>query len=455
MSSLFGTMSIAVGALLAEQGALNATANNVANANTPGYSRLRPVLVEQDPVNLGSLTIGAGVSLQSLQSVRDPILELRLQQETQQQGRQDSLVSGMNQVQVMFVSSSGDIGTQLSNFFTAVNQLSSDPANLSLRQGVLTAAGNLANSFRTVAQNLTRQRQSVDLSVNQSVQQVNVLTGQIASLNGNIKSMEDLRQDASAFIDQRDVLIGQLSTLIDVTNIRSDNGLTLTTSNGTALVSGNQNFTLTTKLDVSGVQHIFGQGADITDKLTSGKLAGLLQVRDQEIPNLLGQLDTLAAGFANAINTAHRSGFDLSGNPGIDLFAPPPLSGQGAAANMGVAIVDPALVAASSDGSPGSNGNVNILAAVHDQPVASGRTATDFYAGIVFGVGSVVSNGLAEQSASKMILQQLQDERGSISGVSLDEEAANLIQYQRAYQASARVVSTINDILDTTINLGR
>jgi len=457
VSSLFGTLSIAVRALQADQGALNASSNNVANANTPGYSRQVPVLVQGDPIRLNNVTYGTGVVLQKIESLRDPILQIRIQEETQQQGDLSAFVSGMNQLQVMFNGNSGnDLGRQFSNFFASLDQLSTDPSNLSLRQGVLTAGGNLANSFRTISQNLTTQRQNLDLSVKEAVGQVNSLTGQIAKLNGQITQLTNIHEDASSLIDQRDQLINQLSGLIDVSNIQSDNnGLTLTTSNGTPLVAGQVSFDLTTQQDSSGVYHVYSQGTDVTSKLSSGSLAGMIAVRDQKIPALLTNLDTLAVGFADAFNTAHRAGYDLSGAQGGDFFLDPPASGVGAAASMAVAITDPSQVAASSDGSPGNNGNVATLSAVHDQAIVNGQTATDYYAGLVFGVGNDVSDATAQQDASQLILNQLQDQRGSISGVSLDEEAANLILYQRAYEASARIVSVINDILETTINLGQ
>jgi flagellar hook-associated protein 1 FlgK len=122
---------------------------------------------------------------------------------------------------------------------------------------------------------------------------------------------------------------------------------------------------------------------------------------------------------------------------------------------MSVQITDAAQIAASSDGSPGSNGNVAQLLAVHDQGVAGGKKPLDYYANLVFGIGSDVANGTAEQDATGLVLGQLQDQRGSVSGVSLDEEAANLLQYQRAYEAAAKVVTTINDMLQTAVNLGR
>jgi flagellar hook-associated protein 1 FlgK len=454
MGSLYGSLAIATGALGAEQGALDATTNNVANVNTPGYSRLRPVLVESNPIIVGSVGYGTGVSLEKLQGLPDSILQKRIEEEIQQQGQLNASLTAMQQAQVQFTTSSGDIGTAISNFFSSLNQISADPTNLALRQGALTAAGNMATAFNHVANNLGLQRLNLDSNVGQDVGQVNVLTGQIATLNTRISELQGVNQDASALVDQRDVLIGSLSNLIDVSTIRSDNSLTLTTSNGAALVVGGQSFALNTQTNASGVQDVYAQGTDITATLTSGDLAGLVQTRDQTIPGLLSNLDTLAAGLSNALNTANQQGFDLNGVAGGNLLAPPPALGQGAAAAMAVAIADPALIAASSDGTPGSNGNLAVLSAVHDQPVAGGQTPTDYYSNIVFGVGNDVANGAAELSASQSILNQLQDQRASISGVSLNEEASNMVQYQRAFDAAAQVVTTVNDMLFTVINMG-
>ena len=137
------------------------------------------------------------------------------------------------------------------------------------------------------------------------------------------------------------------------------------------------------------------------------------------------------------------------------MFVPPPAGGVGAAAALSVAIADPALLAASSDGTSGSNGNVDVLSAVHDQAVVAGQKPLDFYSRMVFQVGSDTANASADLTASSLILQQLEDQRASVSGVSLDEEAANIVRYQTAYQAAARVVTTVNDMLDAAVNLGR
>src|SRR5262249_14883982 len=147
--------------------------------------------------------------------------------------------------------------------------------------------------------------------------------------------------------------------------------------NGTALVAGNQSFSLAAQLDPSGVHDIFAQGADITSQLNAGQIGGLLTVRDQKLPALLTGLDTLASGLGNAFNAANAAGFDLNGNNGSNIFSIP--SGAGAAGGISVAIADPALIAASSDGSAGSNGNLANFSAIHDRATIAGETPTDYY----------------------------------------------------------------------------
>ncbi len=455
MSGLFGSLSVALSSLFANQQALETSSNNVANANTPGFSRQRPVFVPADPVTVGSLTFGMGVDIQKFQSMRDPLLELRLDQQSQKQGKLDSTLSALQQIQVQFSGTDTGIGHAISQFFDSLQQLSTDPSSLSLRQGVLTAAGNLATVFNTTSQNLISQRANLDLNVTQTVDDINTLTTQIATVNGQITNLENLHEDASVFIDNRTNLIRQLSGLVDVSTIQTENGIALTTSNGTPLVSETTSFPLKAFVGSDGTEHISSEGKDITSSFSGGMLGGLIAVRDTTIPGLQGNLDQLAAGLATALNTAHRGGFDLNGNQGGDLFVPPPVGGVGAASALTVAITDPALLAASSDGTQGSNGNVTVLSAVHDQAVAGGQKPLDFYSRIVFQVGSDTANASADLNASGLILQQLQDQRASISGVSLDEEAANIVRYQTAYQAAARVVTTVNDMLDAAVNLGR
>ena len=455
MSSLFAAMNIAVGAMLADQGAAEVSSNNVANANTPGYSREVPVFDETPPLQVGSLQFGTGVELATIESDRDNILNNRLNQETQQQGNFDTLVNGLQQIQALFNPAQGTgLGASIDAFFNSFQQLSTNPTDPTLRQGVLIAAQNLATNFNQVASGLGTQQQSLDQSVVQQVTQINQLTSQIAALNVQVAAATSGSSTGNELFDQRNELIQQLSQLVDVQTINAGNGnLTLTTSQGVALVVGAQSFALQTQTNpATGFQDVYAQGADVTSQIQAGSLAATIQLRDQEIPSLLNGLDTLASGIATAVNTQNLAGFDLNGNKGGNIFVPP-APGPGAALNLAVAITDPSLIAASSDGTVGSNGNALALAQLANQNIVAGETPADYNATLVGKVGSDTADAQSGQQSADLLVQQLQDQQGAISGVSLDEEASNLIQYQSAFDAAARVFAVIDTLTQTVINM--
>ena len=233
--------------------------------------------------------------------------------------------------------------------------------------------------------------------------------------------------------------------------IQTEHGLTLTTGNGTALVVGNQSFALQLGNGPTGMQDVFSQGQDITSTIQGGNLGGAIQVRDQDIPGILNQLNTLASDFATSFNAAQAAGFDLNGNPGQALFS---FTAGGAAASLSLATTDPNAIAASSDGTPGSNGNIANLMAVESQPLPSGQTPTDSYANIVVQSGNLASQAQADLLASTTSLNQLNDQLGAISGVSVNEETANLLNYQNAFSAAARVVTTVDQLTQTVLSMG-
>lgn len=458
MGTLSGSLSIALQALEADQGAIAVTTNNIANADTPGYARQVAEFSENTPIVVGNLVLGTGVTLDQPQTVRDNILQLRIAQESQQTGQLNSFLDGMTQVESLFNETSGTgLQTPLSSFFSSLQQISTDPTSSSLRVGVISAAQNLATAFNQASSALTTQQSDLNLSVQQNVGQVNQLTSQIAQLNTQISGMTEAGQDPSAFVEQRDVALQNLSNLIGVNVIDGGNGSeTITTGNGSPLVVGTQSYALQTQTNTTtGMLDILSQGQDITSQITSGELGGQIQVRDQQIPSALNQLDTLASSISNAVNTQSQAGYDLSGNPGVDLFSVPPAGVTGAAAAMSVAISNPSLVAASSDGTSGSNGNADALAAIANEAIVNGQTPSDYYSNMVSQIGDAVSNATAEQTAAQQVTQQLQNQRDALSDVSLNEEAANLTQYQQAYDASARVVTIISDLTQEAINLGQ
>lgn len=453
--SLSSSLLIAVQSMLTDQGAMNVVSNNIANVNTPGYTREVANLVESPPASYGGLQFGTGVELQSVQSIRDNVLQLRLNQETQNQGKYDTLSTGLNQIQTLFNEPAGSgLQSLISGFFDSFQQLSADPTNSGLRQSVISAAQSLAAGFNQTASALQTQQQDADQAVVQTTQQINQLTAQIAQLNGQIAETAGSGQSANTFVDQRGELINQLSQLVDVQSITADGGsLTLTTTGGAALVVGNQSFDLQTQINpATGFHDVYSQGTDITSTIQSGNLAGDIELRDQEIPSIVSNLDTLANGIATSVNTQNAAGYDLNGNPGGNIFVPP-TGVPGSAANMALATTDPSAIAASSDGTPGDTGNATALANLQNQNITGGETPIGFYSGIVFQVGSDASNASSQLSGEQLLVQQLQDQVNAVSGVSLDEEAANLVLYQNAYNASARVAQIMAGLFQTAINM--
>jgi len=452
--SLNTSLSIAVQSLLANNGALQATNNNIANANTPGYSRQAIIFQTATPTDTGTVSLGNGVVLQGFQSVRSELLQMQIQQQTQDQAGANAQLSSLQQIQPVFTTSTQDIGTQMSALFSSLSTLSTDPTNSSARQAVLTAGQNLATAFNSVAGSLTTIQNGLNTQVTQDVGEINQLTQQIAALNPEIAKLKAEGQDGGTLRDQQEQLVLSLSKLTTITITHTENGDTLTTGNGTPLVLGTKSLPLQTTIGSNGMTHVLDyHGGDITNTLTGGDLGGTVQMRDTTIPNLLNQLDTLASQFGNAFNAAQSQGFDQNGAAGQNFFTLPSTV-AGAAAGISVATTNPAAVAASSDGSAGSNGNLANFTAVQNSLLPAGSTPADAYASLVFQVGNLTAQANAESSATTASLVQLNDQRNSASGVSIDEESANLIRYQQSYEAAARIVSVINTLFGVTMSMG-
>jgi len=453
MASLSSSLNMAVHSLGAATASLQVTNNNIANANTPGYTREIAVVQEATP-NEGSVSSGNGVDLLGFQSVRNELLQRQIEQETTAQSGANAQLSTMQEIQPTFAVTTNDIGTDMSALFSSISSLSTNPSSTSSRQAVLTAGQNLATAFNSASNTLTSQQTGLNTQVTQDVSQINQLTKQIAALNPQIAELNSTGKDAGTLQDQQDQLVLSLSKLTNVSITQTNEGVTLTTGNGTPLVAASQSFALQTTNLGDGKTHVLdSSGTDITASLTGGDLGGTIQTRDTTIPGLLTQLDTLANQFGKAINAAQATGYDANGNAGQNFFTVPTTVG-GSAASISMAISDPALVAASSDGTSGSNGNLVNLSAVQTKTLPSGQTPSNAYASLVYRVGSLTANASAESSATTASLLQLNNQMSSVSGVSIDEESANLITYQQAYEAAARVVSTIQSLFSTTMSMG-
>jgi flagellar hook-associated protein 1 FlgK len=452
-------MDIAQQALMANQEALNVTGNNVANQNTAGYTRQVVSFQTVDAVTLSGSAYGSGVTA-SATSQRDRVLEQQVQQQTQTQAQSGALESALQQIQNIFglssttsSASSTVLGTAVDSFFSSLSTLASNPSDTATRQNVLTAANTLAAAFNSASNQLTQVSTGLNQQVVGDVSQVNSLTKTIASLNTQITALSP-NADAGTLEDQRQQAIAQLSQLVGLDQISTDNnGITLTTSGGAVLVSGNQSFALSTT-QVGGKSHILAGGQDVTSNLTGGDLGGVLQARDQQLPSYQSALDSLAFAVGTQVNQQNALGVDGNGNPGAALFSLPAVS-SGAAALIQVATADPNAVAAAATGQ-GSAGNTNAsaLANLARANIVSGQTASGFLASFLGQIGSDTAAAMTNNSAQQATLAQLTTQRDSLSGVSLDQEASNLTQYQRAYQAASQVFNIANSIMASAINLG-
>ncbi len=450
--NLNATLSTAVQSLFVSSAEIQTTNNNIANANTPGYTRESVSLSESLPDGSG---LGTGVELTGYQSVRDELLQGQIQSQTQSQSGATAELNTMQQVQTVFSSSTSDISTQMSALFSSLSSLAATPSDSSLRQSVLTAGQNLANTFNSASTSLTSLQTSLNSQVTQDVSQINQLTQQIAALNPQIQAAQAKGQGAGTLQDQQDQLVLSLSKLTNVSTTKTENGITLTTGNGTPLVVGTNSYALQTTTGTDGMTHVLDtNGVDITSTIQGGDLGGTLQARDKDIPAVLNKLDSLANDVATAFNAAQAKGYDANGTAGVNFFSIPSTV-AGSAAGIKVSLTDPSQIAASSDGTTGSSGNLSSFADIETSKLAtSGDTPVNTYANLVYQVGTMVSTANTTVTATTSSLQQLNDQLSSVSGVSIDEESANLIRYQQAYEAAARVVNTVSTLFSVTMNMG-
>ena len=463
MGTLTSLMEMSQQALMADQTALNITANNVSNQNTAGYTREVMNWQPVDAVTInGSTYYVTENSGQSAISQRDRVLEQRLQTQTQVTSQSSAYETAMQQIENIFglsatssSASSTALGTAMDSYYSALSALSASPSNASVRQSVLSAANTLASTFNSSAQQLASISTSLDQQVGTVVGQVNTLTATIATLNKQIASISP-DQDAGTLEDQRQQAIAQLSQYVGLNQTTTEqNGITLTTSNGALLVSGDQSYAMTTA-QVSGTTHVFAGIADqdVTSGLTGGTLGGVLQARDQELPVVVAALNNLAYGIGNQTNQQNEQGLDGNGNPGQALFTLS-ATANGAAVSIQVATTDPNAIAAAAvgEGSAG-NGNALALADLSTSNIVGGQTASDYYAATLGQIGTAAAAATTNNTAQQATLTQLTTQRDSLSGVSLDEEASNLTQYQRSYQAAAKLLTIADSVMASAINLG-
>jgi flagellar hook-associated protein 1 FlgK len=472
-------------ALDADQAGLNVVANNVANANTPGYTEETPTWNENQPIEINGMSVGTGVTETGATSQRDSVLEERLNQQQQLASASGSRLAALNTVQALFTpasgsssSTAGDIGSDLTSFFNSFSSLEAQPTDNSKRESVLSTASTLASDVSNAAASLNQQSAALDQQAAGVADQVNALTSNLAQLNQQIQSSSP-DADAGTLEDQRQEDLAQLSQLIGINQTSTgNNGLAVTTTSGQLLVSDGSNFQLTTG-SVDGVTHFYIGTSDVTAQLASGggSLGGDLTARDQDIPTVMASLDQLAYSVSTQVNSLNNAGTDANGATGaavasstsgamtLDIFSRPPTQAanqasggndvSGSAASMSVVMTDPNQISAAALGKgTGDNSNAVAMANLASQSVVNGQSPSDFYSNFVSTLGSTVSDVQTENTAQTASVTQLQTQNDSISAVNLNDEASAMTTLERSYQAASQVFTMLNTLMASALNLG-
>ena len=460
MGSLTGLFNTSRTALLADQTAIDATASNISNQNSVNYSKRVVTFTENDTVLISGQAVSTGTTA-TVSSQRDRVLDQSVAQATDTASSSSARLTALNQLQSIFTldntgNDSSGIQTAISGFFTGLSSIAADPTSGSARATALAAAQTLATAFNKASGQITSQTNALNQQVTTSVTQVNQLLGQISSLNGAIGSSLPT-DDTSALQDQRTALITQLSGLIGLQQTTTENGsVSLSTTDGTLLLGGTKVYALGTS-SIGGTTRVLAAasigGADITAKLQGGSIGGILKARDTDLPAVKTQLDQLAYGIVRTVNAQNKAGVNALGFAGGDVFV-----GGGepnAAASLTVTAIngDEFAAAGVGEGTGGST-NATALVALQNAATVNGQTYSGAYGSLLTGLGTTVSGATTDSSADTAIQTQLTTQRDTVSGVSLDEEAANLTQYQRSYQAASKLLSILNDLLGAAINLG-
>ncbi len=473
MSRIWGMMDTGKRSMQNSQTALQTTAHNVSSKNVEGFSRQRIDLQTTEPTGTGKLRIGNGARATQVSRINNSYIEKQIEREGNNLGSKEAQSQLMSRVEQVFNEQSNKgFNKFMSDFFNAYREMSNSPENLALRNVVKETGDFLARDFKRINGQLGHIQGEADFQIATEVAEINSMTREIATLNDKIAMVEINGITANDERDRRDLLLKNMSSHIDIRWGESKDGiLTITAGNTAVLVTGNEQRDLSAAASAaregkrSGNFDIFykatesGTAIAITDQLKGGSLGGLLNIRDKFINETLGQVDELAYNFASEVNRAHESGYDRYNKKGIAFFEVAGRDGASDAIKINDRILeDPGrIVAAAQANSPGDNRIANIISSLpYQQKLANGQsTFDDFYNNIVGRIGVTASRANAEFDAQKDIVGQLKNIRESISGVSLDEETTKMIEYQKSYEASARIIKAADEMMDTVLNLKR
>lgn len=469
MSKISGLMDVGKRSMQNSQTALQTVSHNIANKSTEGYSRQRVDLETAPAIGIGNLRIGMGARASQISRTNNPWLEKQIQKEQTTMGFHNGRTGSLERVEQIYNEQlNKGLSQFMTQFFNSYRELSNSPESLASRTMVREAGQQLVDDFNRVNQQLKDVQDDIDGQIVNLVDQVNKITKEISTLNEKIVQIEVQGIHANDERDRRDLLLKQLGEKLEISWAEGDDGqVTITAGNTAFLVSGGSSTDLLAlKSDPRDRVQLHYRSSDtgtpfnLTSQFKGGQVGGLLEVRDVIIEEALTNVDTLAFNLAKEVNRIHIEGHDRHGKQGV-LFFDMPMDEKGASEkirlNQTISNDVSRIAAGNKPNAPGDNTIANMISALQYRQVMQGGTATfdDFYNARVGELGTITQRARSTQEAQKSILEQMGMIRESISGVSLDEETTKMIEMQKLYDASARVIRTADEMFDTVLSLKR
>jgi len=463
--SIASIFNIAKNAMFAHQASIQVISNNIANVNTPGYARQEAVLVEDSAAGTAHGLLGNGVKVESVLSYYDKYLESSMAKENMSLEEQKTYAQYFGRVESILDESNTKLTSNIVTFFNSWQDLSTDPLSVTSRTNAAIAGVNLTNGVRSIYGELKDIQTEVDDIVYQKVSDINDILHSIATLNGQIHLANAGGSENQAFINQRSQLVNRLSGMIDVQYFTDkDNGLTVMTSGGKPLVDKGAVFELgAEKLLADNMYRITWNGnssnsVDITDTIHSGSLKSLVDLRDNHISGFISTINDLAQSIMTEVNKIHSTGYNANGTTN-NFFKNVTRDFAGNFVISDEVKADPNNIATTSSAANPSNNDIAL--AIANLGTASvkikGRDTTyvDCGSSIASRIGSLSRNAKELSEYHQDLMATMQKQRDSVSGVSIDEEMSNLIKFQYAYQAAARLFSTAESLFNSLLEIGR
>lgn len=455
MAGLFQGLELGKRALLTHQLNLQTIGHNIANVDTPGFRRQRVSFQSSLPEQSMKGPVGTGIQAVGVRHIRDVFLTNQYRKDNRELGQWTYKEKTLSQIEAAFGEPNDTaLSSLITDFFDSWESLAR--GDQGAQAAIVEQASLLTNGFHELANNLINLQDSVDSDLVMMTSDINSLTAQIANLNDQIKRSELDGDSANDLRDIRDHALDQLSTLIDVNTHESAKGDMIVYIGSMAIVDQNSSHELDTRvINMDGrVRHeLIWKGTEVTIKNLNGQLKGLIESRDETVPQYLDQLDTLASALVQEINAIHRTGYGADGSTGLNFFDPARLGAVDIRLNSEI-IGDSSKIAFSQSGEEGDTRIARALADLRTSEVLNNNTSSlhQFYSELVAGLGVKVNQAKSFAENYSVLVNQIENEKFAVEGVSLDEEMANMVKFQHAYDAAARVITTMDQALDTVIN---